>query len=172
MVVVLHQFIISFTSFLASFSLFSLDLRLYPLGLIWLAALAKKALLTSHSGSCKTQKAKQLLDHSSSSLNKKQQNKKNLNIMQVFWIYDNSNSIRQCAITSFMLSTSSVELAFVFCLSPAGAITGVALCLLGAADLVSLFSSFVALCFSSSAMSASDSLSSSSDSAPPSSSSS
>lgn len=44
-----------FTSLLASFSLFSLDLRLDPLGLIWLAALAKKALLTSHSGSCGTQ---------------------------------------------------------------------------------------------------------------------
>lgn len=44
----------SFTSLLDSFSLFSLDLRLDPLGLIWLAALAKKALLTSHSGSCGT----------------------------------------------------------------------------------------------------------------------
>ena len=40
-----------FTSLLVSFSLFSLDLRLEPLGLMWLAALAKKALLTSHSGS-------------------------------------------------------------------------------------------------------------------------
>lgn len=45
-----------FTSLLASFSLFSLDLRLDPLGLIWLAALVKKALLSSHSGSCGTEK--------------------------------------------------------------------------------------------------------------------
>lgn len=44
------------TSLLDSFSLFSLDLRLSPLGLIWLAALATKALLTSHSGSCCAQK--------------------------------------------------------------------------------------------------------------------
>ncbi len=51
----------SFTSLRASFSLFSLDLRLDPLGLIWLAALAKKALLTSHSGSCGTQTDRQTL---------------------------------------------------------------------------------------------------------------
>lgn len=154
-----------FTSFLASFSLFSLDLRLDPLGLIWLAALAKKALLTSHSGSCGTQKIKKargsrrLWDQT--------------NIHHFFsWIL----LVLQVIISSCIsrLPTSSLGLSWLFRrppLVPEGAVLGLDMDSGKAAGTSS--SSFSASWSSSSTTSStSESLSSSSDSAPPSSSSS